>query len=318
MKILIGLDPRSLHTSMPWELARRFQEIDAELHWVFAGDSSLADHYTVNGDFLAYPADQQLHEQQYAGKILFRSSQTLFSLARFAAWIWRLQPASYDLVLLQHGTALSRLFQLRQFRTITLGTWSENLPTGGVALPPIVDTRLRPRNVSNPYTMVYLPGVPLSEIEAILDRVEDRKFVVYTHDQPVCNHPNICVRQFEHARFREDLRGASTVICQPEFGLVAECLHMGIPLLIEPKSGQQEQQETAITLHKAGLVHSTRKLTPMLISLWLDSAPRPPVVHWPEVVPMIIEAISDSNKTYESLHRRSTLCWNNLPINLSE
>ncbi|MBX2824999.1 MAG: hypothetical protein KTR33_09745 [Gammaproteobacteria bacterium] len=316
MKILIGLEPRCLHTSMPWILARQFQAAGAELHWVFGGETRIADHYTTNGDHLSYPTDKQ--HQTHAGKILFQAGGSTLGWISFAARLLRLKPVDYDLVLVQHGTAMARLFQLRQFRIVTLGSWIGDTRADSLSLPPIIDTHLRAHNVESPYTLVYLPGKSIQDIEAMLERVEGRKFIVYSHDGQTRDHPNISFRTFEHARFRQDLCGASAVICRAEFGLVAECLHMGIPLLVEPGQGKREQQETATALHKSGLVHSSRRLTPMLISLWLDSTPRPAALRWPDVPQMIVDCVKDSSRAYESLHHSSVSLWDSLPIQLDE
>jgi len=230
-----------------------------------------------------------------------------------------LHPTDYDLVLVLNSDTLSEQFRKSGFPTVALGNYNTSASTARATLPPIIDTRLSVNRANSPYTLVYLPHKSSSEIKTILDRVENRRFIVYAHEQMDESHTHMDFRAYNHKRLRQDLCGATSVVSELDEVLATECFHLGIPLLLESGAAQKEHQKTAEALHQVGLAHSARKLTPLLITLWLDSNPRLSPLQLPDLAQMMVQCIQQNQTSvYDALCRLSPLMWDALPVELKK
>ena len=80
------------------------------------------------------------------------------------------------------------------------------------------------------------------------------------------------------------------MICNAGFELISECLHLGLPILAKPLTGQIEQQSNALALSHLGYADTLLELDSEKITHWLkkdklvQSRPIPnvaePLVEW--------------------------------------
>lgn len=310
MRILVCVNPQCFNTSAPWQLARQFKSVGAEVHWILLGNTALNKDYSIVDNQLLYP-DENV-EQASAGRLLHQSVGHRSDWLTLMWRLFRLNSVDFDLVLIQGSTKLTRLFNAFGFNTIELGGWFEGLKSDVAVLPPIIDPTLKRRNDGKKYTLVYLPGIPIEESVLMLNHVEDRRFILFSDEEVVESSGRIEVRSFSHQAFRHSLCGASAVITLPDVNLMSECLHMGIPQLLETRWGSRRCKAAVASFHEMGLVYSTRKLTPLLISLWLDSPPDLPRIRWPDVAKSIANCDSGVVSFHQAVGEMSKSMWSHL------
>lgn len=88
--------------------------------------------------------------------------------------------------------------------------------------------------------------------------------------------PHVEIHPISRNDFIADLARCRGVIANAGFTLTTECLHLGIPLMSKPLTGQIEQESNAVALEKLGLATVTRRLRADEIRHWLATPPPPP------------------------------------------
>lgn len=162
---------------------------------------------------------------------------------------------------------------------------------GAPILPPTVDPEVRALArgpVAPDLILVYLGFEPLERLLPLLRLFPDRRFHVYTKTGSERQDGNITVRPISRPRFLEDLARCRGVITNAGFTLTSECLHLGIPVLVQPLHGQLEQESNAVALERLDLGTVTRRLSRADIRRWLDTpAPRPQC--YPDVTAALVD-----------------------------
>ena len=132
---------------------------------------------------------------------------------------------------------------------------------GRLTLPPMIDTSLTPISDSQRFTLVYLPFEDQRETVALLQQIRSEHFVLYSPDAGSETHcHNVSVYPLSRYRFRHHLQRCDRVICNTGFELIAEALHLAIPVLTRPLAGQFEQQANALALKELNLATVNRRL----------------------------------------------------------
>lgn len=312
VKVLLCVEPRFFHSSAPRELARQFKRVGAELNWILVGDAVLSNGYSIVDTQLLCPDDDE--SPISLGTVLYQNAGSMTDRVALAWKFFRLKSTDFDLVLYQGDAQLSYLLSIFGYNPIEMGGWTEGRYSPGSVLPTVMDPNLKRRNNGNRYTLVYLPGASVKETAMMLSHVEDRQFIIYTDEDVDRCSGRIEVRSFSHQAFRRDLCGASAFISQPDVNLVSECLYMGIPLMLELRSESQVSKAAVASLHEIGLVQSTRNLTPLLISLWLDSSPGFQRVRWPDVAQALAECAEGAVNMHDAVSQMTKSLWGSISL----
>lgn len=111
-----------------------------------------------------------------------------------------------------------------------------------------------------------------------------RKLRTLTNSHPIRYAREVSSLRTDHHDskhgFRHHLQRCNRVICHTGFELIAEALHLGIPVLTRPLSGQFEQQANAMALKELNLATVTRNLGVLNLDLFIHSAfPRRRIVY---------------------------------------
>lgn len=134
-------------------------------------------------------------------------------------------------------------------------------PYSRLTLPPMIDTSLTPIRNSQSFTLVYLPFEDQKETVALLQQIRGEHFVMYSPDaSSETQSRNVSIYPLSKHGFRHHLQRCNRVICNTGFELIAEALHLGVPVLTRPLGGQFEQQANAMALKELGLATVTRNL----------------------------------------------------------
>ena len=108
---------------------------------------------------------------------------------------------------------------------------------------------------------------------------------------------NVTLRRISLRGFRADLCRAEAVISNAGFELLAECLHMGIPLLVKPVKGQMEQHSNACALQQLGWGTALETLDEARIRNWLQGERRVPAIRYPDVAGTLVDWILQGDWT---------------------
>ncbi len=121
---------------------------------------------------------------------------------------------------------------------------------------------------------VYLPAFSLEKISQALPGIKGIHWQVFSRSgQKSIVRDDISVFPVDAKSFAKSISSASGVLCGAGFETPAEALHLGIPLLVVPMSGQYEQSCNAAALEKigAGVIWKTSDLTPQKIAEWVET-----------------------------------------------
>lgn len=173
-------------------------------------------------------------------------------------------------------------------------------------LPPIIDTELAFRDSSEPFVLVYLPFEDQTQVTALFHQLDHIQFVQYSPDVEDGHDGNVLLRKTSLHGFRNDLQHARAVICNAGFELVAECLHMGTPVLAKAVHGQMEQLSNAFALRQLNWGETLESLDLSKIKRWLENGQRSPAVRYPDVAAAIADWVlagnwDDQSELWESL-----------------
>lgn len=162
-------------------------------------------------------------------------------------------------------------------------------PFGEGVLPPIIDFQLQ-RNSCDESYLVYLPFEDQGRVTQMLNTLQGYQFLQYSPNVSDAQCANVALRQTCYSGFKNDLRKAKGVICNAGFELISECLHLGLPILAKPLTGQIEQLSNGLALTELGYAEIRLKLNAQSIKQWLEQEkrvqPRPipnvaePLVEW--------------------------------------
>jgi uncharacterized protein (TIGR00661 family) len=195
---------------------------------------------------------------------------------------------------------------LRHFAPANIGIGLHWHHFNTAILPPIIDTRLAHQESNARFVLVYLPFEEQSKVTALLNRFDDCQFIQYSPDVVDGAQGNVQLRKTNLHGFRNDLQHASAVLCNAGFELVAECLHIGTPVLVKPVQGQMEQVSNAFALRTLNWGSTLDTLDAARIGEWLQSPPRSPGVRYPDVAAALTDWIlegewADQSDLWETL-----------------
>lgn len=142
-------------------------------------------------------------------------------------------------------------------------------PFGEGILPPIIDSQLQ-RAASDQTYLVYLPFEEQTRVTEMLNLLPEYQFLQYSPDVEDAQCANVALRQTNLDGFKHDLSKAKGVICNSGFELISECLHLGVPILTKPLTGQVEQLSNALALAQLGYAEVETKWSVHGIKKWLE------------------------------------------------
>ncbi len=299
MKILYGVQGTGNgHLSRARMMAKYFKLHNAEVTYLFSGrrQSNLFD-MEVFGNYLHREGLTFITE---SGAINYLKTALNARLLNFAKDVATLNLNQYDVVISDFEPVTAWAANLQRKPLITTGhqyAFGENTPVAGETLlsnwvmklfapsnisigqhwhpyhlgilPPIIDTSLSPKPCHNAY-VVYLPFENQQHITEILQQLKPYQFIQYSSELKDTNLGNVALRKANHHGFKNDLCGARGVICNTGFELNSECLHLGIPVLTRPLSGQMEQLSNAKALQQLGYAEVMNTVNVDSITQWLQ------------------------------------------------
>lgn len=154
--------------------------------------------------------------------------------------------------------------------------------------PPIINPEER-RAAAAEHILVYLPFEDQQRVCATLQNIPQYQFIQYAPQLSDISIGNVAQRKTSLHGFKHHLCSARAVICNAGFELISECLHMGIPALAKPVSGQAEQLGNAAALKQLNLASVMDEFSQHTIEQWLLNIPAQTPQHYPDVA----EAICD-------------------------
>ncbi|WP_428773064.1 MJ1255/VC2487 family glycosyltransferase [Vibrio sp.] len=155
-------------------------------------------------------------------------------------------------------------------------------------LPPIVDIGTHAVNCED-FILVYLPFESREEINQLLARFTNQRFISYHPDNSeMAVLGNVEQHPLSREQFQCHLHRCQGVIANGGFELPSEALVLGKKLLLKPLSGQFEQQSNVATLETMGLASAMSFLDASTVREWLDEPKAEPVGY-----PDVASAISD-------------------------
>lgn len=155
-------------------------------------------------------------------------------------------------------------------------------------LPPIINPEEQRLSVDR-HIVVYLPFENQAVVTESLKTLTDWQFIQYSPDLSDGEDGNVSLRKTSLHGFKQDLCSAKGVICNSGFELLSECLHMGLPALTKPVSGQSEQLGNAAALQQLGHAVVMPEFNVAVIRNWLADIPQ----QQPQQYPDVAEAICD-------------------------
>ena len=341
MKILYGVQGTGNgHITRARMMARHLARRDVEVQFLFSGRP--AERYfdmEVFGDFqlrdgLTFATDN--------GRINVLKTITTAKPLRFIRDVRALDVADYDLVVTDFEPVSAWAARLQGKTAIGIGHQYAfgypEVPQSGVdfrnqlimryfaptryrlglhwdhfnapVVPPIVDTEELQRPAAcGAHIVVYLPFENQQTVAALLQQFPEQHFIQYSPELVDRELGHIQQRKTSLHSFKHDLCSASGVICNSGFELISECLHLGIPALTRPVSGQSEQLGNAAALRQLGLATVMDSLDHPSIANWLAARPQLSPQSYPDVAEAICDWLlsgqwQDSAALVESLWQR--------------
>lgn len=299
MKILYGVQGTGNgHISRARMMAKHFKQQKADVTYLFSGrcKTELFD-MDVFGDYLHHKG---LTFTTESGSINYVQTVLNNDFITFAKDITTLNLNAYDVVLSDFEPVTSWAANLQHKPLIATGhqyAFGENTPIDGEnliaktvmklfapskirvgqhwhpynpnILPPIVDTSLSSADSHGAY-LVYLPFEDQRKITRLLRQLKLYRFIQYSSELNDAQIDNVTLRKANHEGFKNDLCGAKGVICNSGFELNSECLHLGIPVITRPVSGQMEQLSNAKALKELGYAEVIDTVNAKSIGKWVE------------------------------------------------
>ncbi|GAA4104367.1 MJ1255/VC2487 family glycosyltransferase [Zhongshania borealis] len=319
MKLLYGIQGTGNgHISRARMMAKHFAARNVDVQYLFSGRAP--DQYfdmAAFGDYLVYPGLsfatdkgrisnlktlRQLRPIQFIRDLraldLSAYDAIISDFEPLTAWAGRLQNKAvigighqyafaHDAVP-ENGADLRNKLIMRYFAPtkFRLGLHWDRF--NGPIAPPIINPDER-RLTADEHILVYLPFEDQQLVSAALQNISKYHFIQYSPDLTDAEIGNVSQRKTSLHGFKHDLCSARAVICNAGFELISECLHMGIPALAKPVSGQGEQLSNATALKHLKLADVMDTFSEQTIAQWLQNIPEQTPQHYPDVA----EAICD-------------------------
>jgi uncharacterized protein (TIGR00661 family) len=325
MKILYGVQGTGNgHISRARKMASHLHARGAEVTWLFTGRErdQLFDMQCF-GDFEHRTG---LTMSQVDGRVNTWRTVRDAPLRRFISDIRALDVSPYDVVITDFEPVTAWAAKLAGKASIGIGhqyAFSRAIPRSGSnpaaalvlrafapaqysvglhwhhfntdILPPIIDVRLAPENMVERQVLVYLPFERQARVTALLQAFPEWRFVQYSPELSDGRAANVELRRTCLEGFRNDLRRSSAVICNAGFELVSECLHMGIPVMVKPVSGQMEQLSNAHALKQLGWGTAIDRLDHTALQAWLEHTPQGVEIHYPDVAAALADWVLEGD-----------------------
>lgn len=339
MKILYGVQGTGNgHISRARIMAKKLNKYkDISVTYLFSGRKH-EDYFDMDvfGDYMHR---EGLTFVTSNGKINLLSTIRKNNVFKFIRDIKRLSLDDYDIIITDFEPISAWAAKLKRKRIIGIGhqyAFGKNTPLAGETtiskrimqffapvnqsfglhwfpyssniLPPIIDIDItaakQPKHV-----LVYLPFESQSRITSLLQQFPNVNFVQYS---PVLDNKqinNVKLLKTNYHGFKEDLRHAHGVICNSGFELISECLHMGIPILTKPLTGQMEQHSNALALQQLNYANVIHELSVKNINRWLNE--KKPLA--PKTLPDVAEIITDViiSNTFSHKEEVARSLWKN-------
>lgn len=340
MKILYGVQGTGNgHTTRARIMARALKEAGAEVDWVFSGRDE-QDYFDMDV-FGQYRCFRGLTLVTRRGRVHYPQTLLKSRLRELYRDIKQLDVSHYDLIVtdfepvsawagrragipvigVSHqcaflhdipkrgDNAFIRLF-MRYFAPATqpIGLhWHHfNQPI----LPPLVEPSHYPNESQPGRHLVYLPFADSEETLQMLRDFPNEQFYVYQRVATPRDEGHIHIRPFSREGFQADLHHCEGVICSAGFELSSEAIQLGKKLLVQPVSGQMEQQSNALALSQLGYGAVAQVFTPETIAHWLGM-PRPKPVRYPDVGAALAQwLVTQPQGHFETLQRD---LWTQVP-----
>lgn len=169
-------------------------------------------------------------------------------------------------------------------------------------LPPIID--VKPNGVKKEdFILVYLPFESLEEVESLLSRFGEQKFVCFHPDIHQVHKGSDIEWHPLSTRFHDYLLRCRGVMANGGFELPSEALSLGKKLLLKPLAGQFEQQSNVATLETLGLASVMESLDAGVVREWIASDDAESI-RYPDVAAALADwLVSGQWHDQQSLHR---------------
>ena len=328
MKILYGIQGTGNgHISRARILARHLEKTDIDVTYLFSGRER-KDFFDMEifGDFLCL---RGFTFYSTNGAVSYKKTLLNNNIFHFLSDLISLDLTDYDLIITDFEPISAWAGKLRNKKVIGLGhqyAFNHNIPRAGdnaltrsimryfspatisiglhwnhfgnqEVLPPIIDTEhILPTNESidsksgKKNILVYLPFENPDVVQKILKNFTDYYFTVYAPQNTNQDINHIALRKTCLNGFKSDLASSDGVICNSGFELISECLHLGLPILTKPQSGQMEQQSNAAALQQLNYALTMKALDADIIQQWLDNIDNAtPSMVLPDVAKYIVE-----------------------------
>lgn len=301
------------HISRARLMAAEFDRLGVEVEFLFSGRAS---RQYFDMEWFAnrrYGTGLSFVTQQ--GRLSKRKTIASNQLIHYAREVASLRTEHYDLVVTDFEPTVAWAAHLRGSPTLAIGhqyalhpsapqpsgnmiaRWllrnfapAENSvgfhwhPYSATTLPPMIETSLAPCRTDHSFTLVYLPFENQSEIVALLKRCTNEPFVVYSPQaNGISQERNVSIYPLSRSGFVETLQRCSRVICNAGFELIAEALHLGLPVLTRPLAGQFEQLANAMALDQLQLATVQYQLDVSAIREFVRSCQPGPRTIYPNV-----------------------------------
>jgi uncharacterized protein (TIGR00661 family) len=299
MKILYGVQATGNgHISRSRIMAQYLKEKNADVTYLFSGRDK--DKLFAMEDFGDYKHRRGLTFAIENGRINQLKTVTQNNLFIFMQDIKNLSLDEYDLVITDFEPVTAWAAKLQNKPSIGIGhqysfgadtpivdnnlmgkqilkyfapvKYSAGLhwhPFDESIFPPIIDLQLKRVESDNTY-IVYLPFENQIGVSKILNKLKGYQFIQYSPDLIDGQYgDNIRLRKTSLHGFKRDLCKAKGVICNAGFELISECLHLGLPILAKPLTGQIEQNSNALALTQLGYADIQEKIDFKGIQDWL-------------------------------------------------
>lgn len=334
MKILYGVQGTGNgHVTRARIMAKAFAERGIQVDWVFSGRER-NDFFDMDvfGDFQCY---RGLTFATKSGKILYLKTAATSNVAQLYQDTKKVNVEGYDFIIndfepvsawaakragkkvigISHqnafffdipkkGNNFITDWFMRNFAPVTqpIGLhWHHfNQPI----LPPLVEPSHYPNTSTPKHYLVYLPFAELNDIVPQLRAFSDYEFFIYQPVPQAYDEGHIHIRPFSRAGFQRDLHRCEGVICSAGFELPSEAIQLGKKILVQPVTGQMEQQSNALALEKLGYGYAAKELTVDTIGRWLPR--KPPQPHqFPNVANALVNwLIIDGGENIDELQQQ--------------
>lgn len=336
MKILYGVQGTGNgHTTRARIMARALAERGVEVDWVFSGREPEA--YFDMDIFGDYRCFRGLTFDTRHGRV--RYPQTLFKSHLRQLWrdIRSLDTRGYDLLIndfepitawaarraglkslgLSHQAAFRHAIPKRGDNGLVRAFMHYFAPVEQAVglhwhhfdqplLPPLVEPSHYPNENRAGLCLVYLPFAQPEDILPQLRAFPQTIFRVYQRITAPEDRGNVQLRPFSREGFQADLHQCEGVICSAGFELPSEAIQLGKKLLVQPVTGQMEQQSNALALSQLGYGAVARTLSRVEIGDWL-ARPAPGPVRYPDVAGALAQWLTETPRP--SLQALSDRLW---------